>query len=57
MAFESGVAPEDWKSAVIVPLYNSKGELTKCRNYRGIILLSGVGKILPGILINKEHSD
>ena len=29
MAFESGVVSEDWRSAVIVPLYKSKGE----RNY------------------------
>ena len=26
MAFESGVVPEDWISAVIVPLYKGKGE-------------------------------
>ena len=26
MAFESGVVPEDWISAVTVPLYKGKGE-------------------------------
>ena len=26
MAFESGVVPEDWRSAVIVPLYKVEGE-------------------------------
>ena len=26
MAFQSGVVPEDWRSAVIVPLYKGKGE-------------------------------
>ena len=26
MGFESGVVPEDWRSAVIVPLYKGKGE-------------------------------
>ena len=31
-AFESGVEPEEWRSAVIVPLYKI--------NYRGISLLS-----------------
>ena len=25
MAFESGVVPEDWRYAVIVPLYKGKG--------------------------------
>ena len=32
MAFDSGVMPEDWRSAVIVPLYKSKGERSKCKN-------------------------
>ena len=26
MAFESGVVPNDWRSAVIVPLHKDKGE-------------------------------
>ena len=28
MAFESGFVPDDWRSAVIVPLYKGKGERT-----------------------------
>ena len=38
MAFESGVVPGDWRSAVIVPLCKGKGERTECKNYRGISL-------------------
>ena len=34
MAFESGVVPEDWRSAEVVPLCKGKGERTKCKNYR-----------------------
>ena len=49
MAFESGVVPEDWRSAVIVPLYKGKGERTQCKNYS---LLNVVGKIYAGILVN-----
>ena len=49
MAFESGVVPKDWRSAVIVPLYKGKGERTECKNYGGISL-SMVGKIYAGIL-------
>ena len=30
MTFESGVVPEDWRSAVIVPLYMGKGERNEC---------------------------
>ena len=53
MAFESGVVPEDWRSAVIIPLYKGKGERTEWRNYRGIILLSVIGKIYAGILVDR----
>ena len=53
MAFESCIVPEDWRSAVIVPLYKGKGERNECKNYRGISLLSVVGKIYAGILIDK----
>ena len=38
--------PEDWKSAVI-------GERTGCKNYRGISLLSVVGKMYAGILVDR----
>ena len=47
MAFESDVVPEDWRSAVIFPLYKGKGKRNKC--YKGISLLSVVGKIYAWI--------
>ena len=37
-------------SAVIIPLYKSKGERTEFNNYRGVSLLSFVGKRCTGIL-------
>ena len=45
MAFESCVAHEDRRSAVIVPLYKGKEERTECKSYRDISLLCEVGKI------------
>ena len=45
MAFESGVVSEDLVSVMIVPLYNVKGEMTKCKSFRGITIFSVVGKI------------
>ena len=48
MSFESGVVPDDWRSAVIVPLYEGKGERTECKNYRGISFFSVIGKIYAG---------
>ena len=32
-----GVAPRDWKSAIIVPIHK-KGSRLECPNYRGISL-------------------
>ena len=55
MAFESSVVPEDWRCVVIVPLYKGKGEKSECKNYRGISLLSVVGKIYAGILVDRIH--
>ena len=55
MAFESGVVPEDWRSTVIVPLNKGKGERTECSDYRGISLLSVVGKIYVGILVDRAR--
>ena len=52
MAFESGDVSEDLRSAVIVPLYKGKGKMIKCENYRGISLLSVVGKIYTDILVD-----
>ena len=58
MDFESGGVPEHWRFAVTVPLYKDKGERTEFKNYRCITLLSVVGKIHAGILIDKSpHSD
>ena len=44
------VVLEDWRSAVIVPLYKGKEEGTECKSYRGISMLSVVGKIYAGIV-------
>ena len=33
MAFERSAVPEDWRSAVNIPLYKGKKERTTCRNY------------------------
>ena len=56
MAFGSDDIPEDLKSAVIVPLHKGKGKMIKCKNYRGIRLLSGVSKIYADILVDRVRS-
>ncbi len=42
--------PEDWRKAIIVPLYKGKGNREECTNYRGISLISVPGKIYERIL-------
>ena len=54
MTFERGVVSEDRISAVNIPLHKGKGERTECRNYKGICLLSMVGKIYAGILVCRK---
>ncbi|CAG5022251.1 unnamed protein product [Parnassius apollo] len=39
--------------AVIVPIYNGKGSQQDCKNYRGISLLSIVGKLYAKVLIER----
>ena len=51
--FVSGCVPEDWKSACIVPLYKGKGDRRECGSYRGISLLSVVGKVYGRVLIER----
>ena len=51
--FETGCVPEDWKSACIVPLYKGKGDTRECGSYRGISLLSVVGKVYGRVLIER----
>ena len=55
MVFESVVVMENWRFAVIVPLYKGKGERTECSNYRGISLLNVVRKIYAGIQVDRVH--
>lgn len=43
--------PEDWKLGTIFPIHK-KGDKANCANYRSIILLSVVHKILSEILPN-----
>ena len=47
---DSGVIPEDWVLGLIVPIYKKKGDKRDCDNYRGITLLSCLGKLFTNVL-------
>ena len=50
--WRSGVVPQDWIDAELVPLCK-KGDRMRCDNYRGISLLKALGKVLSLILLER----
>ena len=53
ICFMLSVVPVDWVCACIVPVFKGKGDVFECGNYRGISLLSVVGKVYGRVLINR----
>jgi hypothetical protein len=47
---DTGVVPDEWTVGLILPLYKGKGDKCDCDNYRGITLLSCLGKLFTSIL-------
>ena len=47
-AWKSGMVPDDWRKALVVPVHK-KGSKLHCKNYRGISLLSIPGKVYAKI--------
>ena len=45
--------PQDMRDANIVTLYKNKGDRSDCNNYRGISLLSVVGKVFARVALTK----
>ena len=42
--------PEDWKSALVIPLFKNKGKTTDLNNYRGISIISPMAKIFEKVI-------
>ena len=47
---ETKTIPNEWKLAVVTPLYKSKGIKTDLNNYRGISVLPPLGKLFEKVL-------
>ena len=47
----AGGVPQDTRDARIVTLYKNKGDRSNCNSYRGISLLSIVGKLYARVLL------
>ena len=53
LAWKQKEVPEEWRKAVIVPLYKGKGSKSECNSYRGISMLSVPGKVYGRILTER----
>ncbi|CAG5021593.1 unnamed protein product [Parnassius apollo] len=53
LCWELKRVPDDWCKAVLVSIYKGKGSQQDCKNYRGISLLSIVGKLYAKVLIER----
>ena len=49
---DSGFIPEIWCQGIIMPIYKKKGDPHDPNNYRGISLLSCMGKLFMHVLVH-----
>ena len=49
--WREGAVPQDMRDAKIITLYKNKGERSDCNNYRGISILSIIGKVYAQVLL------
>ena len=56
LVLKAGIFPRAWLIGIIKPVYKKKGSKSDANNYRGITLVSCLGKVFAGLL-NKRLSD
>ena len=49
----TGIIPDEWSKGLINPIYKGKGSQKSANNYRGITLLSCMGKLFTSVLNNR----
>ena len=52
IVLETGIVSNDWSIGVIKPIYKNKGSYNDPDNYRGITILSCMGKLFTSLLNN-----
>ena len=55
LVLRTGVVPSNWCVGVIIPLFKNKGSVKNVENYRGITLLSVIGKLFT-LALNERLS-
>ena len=53
LCWKEGEVPQDMRDANIVTLFKNKGDRSDCNNYRGISLLSIVGKLFARVALKR----
>ena len=53
VCFVASMIPVDWTSTCVVSLNKCKGDRYECASFRGISLLSVVGKVFGRVLIKR----
>lgn len=53
LCWREGSVPKDMRDAKIVTLYKNKGDRSDCNSYRGISLLSIVGKVFARVVLSR----
>ena len=56
IVLETGIIPTDWTLGIIKVLYKNKGDINDINNYRGITLLSCLGKLFTSVLNARLYS-
>ena len=56
IVLESGVIPSEWTIGIIKVLYKNKGDINDVNNYRGITLLSCLGKLFTSVINARLYS-
>ena len=56
MVLESGIIPTDWTVGIIKVLYKNKGDINDINNYRGITLLSCLGKLFTSVINERLYN-
>ena len=51
--WNTGIIPTDWMRGLIVPLWKGMGVRQDCNNYRGVTLLSVLGKVFARIILDR----
>ena len=49
--------PQEWKYSTIIPLYENKGDVENCNNYKGIKLLSHIMKLWEQVIERRLRAD